>query len=248
MILLNPSQYNMVLEPLLNVPINTLYPRAVVEKRSVQGQVYVDYINNPQSFYIIHPCGMSLIFGKPLKRYPDTHKLDEWLLSYPNIEDGITFFDNFNTTVYKYTRVHFKFNPDKYVSRREDREKLTIIRIDREMFKSLNGPISPKFYWDNAEDFFNIGVGFALIELGVVIATAFSTSVIDNKIDIGVSVQDIFVEQGFGTLIADAMIEFCLLNDCEPVCGTFSYNLPAIRVSEKLGFETLELLPCYGLL
>ena len=145
MILLNPSQYNMVIEPLLNVPINILYPRAVVEKRSVQGWVYVDNVDAPQSFYVIHPCGMSLVFGKPLKHYPRTYKSDEWLLSYPNIEDADAFFDNFNSKVYKYTRVHFKFNPDKYVSHRENRKEFTIVRIDRKMFNSLTGPVTPNF-------------------------------------------------------------------------------------------------------
>ena len=247
MILLNPSQYNMVIEPLLNVPINILYSRAVVEKRSVRGQVYVDDVDNPQSFYIVHPCGMSLVFGKPLERYPNTYKLNEWLLSYPNIEDGMTFFDNINTTVYKYTRVHFKFNPNKYVSYREDRKEFTIIRIDREMFNSLNGLVSPKFYWDNADDFFNIGVGFAVMRGVIPIATAFSTSVIDDKIDIGVNVHPNYKKRGYGTLVADAMVEFCLLNDCEPAWGTFSYNHPGIGLGEKLGFELIEILPCYGL-
>ncbi len=248
MILLTPSQYNMVIEPLLNVPINILYPRAVVEKRSVQGWVYVDNIDNPQSFYIIHPCGMSLVFGKPLTRYPKSYKLDEWLLSYPNIEDEDAFFDNLNSRVYKYTRVHFKFNPDKYVSRREDRKEYTIVRIDREMFNSLKGPIIPKFYWDNADDFFNIGMGFALMRVGIPIATAFSTSVVDDKIDIAVDVNYNYRGRGFGTLMGDAMVEFCLLNNCEPVWGTFSYNHPGTRVGEKLGFDLVEQLPCYGLL
>ena len=91
-------------------------------------------------------------------------------------------------------------------------------------------------------------MGFALMRRGVPIATAFSTSVVDDKIDIGVDVLYNYRSKGFGTLIGDAMVEFCLLNNCEPAWGTFKYNQPGIRVGEKLGFEPIEFLPCYGLL
>lgn len=62
MILLKESDYKKVIEPLIKVTINKLFAMVVVE-RKVSGKIYVDNIENPTTFYIIHPYGMSLLFG-----------------------------------------------------------------------------------------------------------------------------------------------------------------------------------------
>jgi hypothetical protein len=64
MILLNENAYSSVREPIKKVTINTLFARTVVEKH-LQGPIYVDDIDSPTVFYIVHPYGMSLLFGNP---------------------------------------------------------------------------------------------------------------------------------------------------------------------------------------
>jgi hypothetical protein len=244
MILLPPSEYHKVLEPLSKVPITTLYYRAVVEKRNVQGWVYVDNIEDPKVFYITHLCGMSLIFGE-INRYPNIFMSSEWLLSYPNIDNPNNFFRGVYSKIYKYTRVHYKFNPAKYKYKKNG--KLKIVRVDKKIYQKLRGQVHPKFYWDNMSDFLNIGVAFSVMYDDEPVSTAFATSIIDNVIDIGVDTVPRYRERGFGTAAANAMVEFCLENNCEPLWGTFSYNFAGMRVAEKLGFEIVEHLPCYGL-
>ena len=63
MILLDKKEYWKVSAPLGKVPINTFFALAVVEKQ-LTGTIYVDNIDHPETFYIIHPYGMSLLFGK----------------------------------------------------------------------------------------------------------------------------------------------------------------------------------------
>ena len=64
MILLETKDYYKVANSITTVEINTLFARAVIEQK-VQGKIYVDGIlESPQTFYIQHPYGMSLLFGK----------------------------------------------------------------------------------------------------------------------------------------------------------------------------------------
>lgn len=56
------NDYNLAISKLREVTINNLFARSVVEKH-VDGTVYVDDIANPKAFYVIHPYGMSLLYG-----------------------------------------------------------------------------------------------------------------------------------------------------------------------------------------
>jgi hypothetical protein len=62
--LLVESEYHRIAELLKDLPMNTLFARAVVEGH-VAGKVYVDDPHAPRSGYVAHPYGMSLLFGSP---------------------------------------------------------------------------------------------------------------------------------------------------------------------------------------
>ena len=51
--------YYKLIEPVKNVIINNLFARYVIEHH-VTGEIYVDNYVNPQTYYVIHPYGMSL--------------------------------------------------------------------------------------------------------------------------------------------------------------------------------------------
>jgi GNAT superfamily N-acetyltransferase len=92
---LHPSEYNRVAGLLQELPINTLFARAVVEG-DVHGRVYVDDPVRPQACFIAHPYGMSLLFGstasesfrRALGRYLIGDAADrtsvEWLQVFPD--------------------------------------------------------------------------------------------------------------------------------------------------------------------
>ena len=60
--LLPLHDYKLAIPKLKEVSINNLFARSVVEKH-VNGNVYVDNIVSPKAFYVIHPYGMSLLYG-----------------------------------------------------------------------------------------------------------------------------------------------------------------------------------------
>ena len=95
MILLKERAYCKVREPLQKVTINNLFARTVVEKH-LMGKVFVDDVNTPGTFHVVHPYGMSLLFGNPendgfnrqfreyaLNRDKTRHK-DEWMQVFPD--------------------------------------------------------------------------------------------------------------------------------------------------------------------
>lgn len=56
------SNYKKAAEAIKNVAINTLFAEAVIEQK-INGKIYVDNIEKPKTFYIIHPYGMTLLLG-----------------------------------------------------------------------------------------------------------------------------------------------------------------------------------------
>ncbi len=75
--LLETEAYLKVADSITTVEINSLFARAVIEQK-IQGKIYVDNPESPQTFYILHPYGMSLLFGKS---YND--ELNQTFKNYP---------------------------------------------------------------------------------------------------------------------------------------------------------------------
>jgi len=76
MIKLDKSEFSKVFEPLREVGINHLFANAVVEGH-VSGTIYVENAENPTSFYVTHPYGMSLLFGNTTNE-----EFNSWLLNH----------------------------------------------------------------------------------------------------------------------------------------------------------------------
>jgi hypothetical protein len=56
------DRYSIAEEQIKKVQINNLLARSVIEKH-VTGSIFVDNILDPHTFYVVHPYGMSLLFG-----------------------------------------------------------------------------------------------------------------------------------------------------------------------------------------
>ena len=91
---LSPEKYTLAIRPLMDVTFHNLFARSVVE-RHVSGTVYVDNEKSPGIFYVVHPYGMSLLYGdvsddfihNELKDYllnkNGLRQKKEWLQVYP---------------------------------------------------------------------------------------------------------------------------------------------------------------------
>ena len=275
MILLERSKYDRVLEPLMEVTINNLFARAVVEKK-VRGIVYVDKTENPGTFYIVHPYGMSLLFGKTdnddfnsrfidyaLNAYRIRDKY-EWLQAFPeswNHKISVLFGDNLikskdnpgnyiRNKIEENTRVNFKFNKKKYFDFRNKTRSndFKILRTDKKMFENMEGSVIPRYFWDDAETFSSQGIGFSLIYNGKLASTAYSAFIFGNKLELGIETDKSFRGKGFAQYTCSLLIDYCLDNNFEPIWSCRLENTGSYKLAQKLGFESTITVPFYRLI
>ncbi len=274
MILLKRNQYGEVIEPLERVTINKLFARSVIEKH-VSGSVYADDRNRPGTIYIVHPYGMSLLFGNcdnekfnaDFRDYAlnihQTRNKHEWMQAFPDNWDNVLV-DLFKGHLIKSsdnsggieknvvelnTRVNFKFNLNKYLESKQDiaSKNLSIVRTDKKIFDDMNGSVVPSEFWDSANDFCRMGVGFSLFYENKLATTAFSSYIHGNELELGMETIEEYRGKGFASLASSALIDYCLENNYEPVWSCRLENVGSYKLAVKLGFEPTLKLPYYRL-
>jgi len=272
--LLDKALYDKLIQPLRQVTINNLFARSVVEKR-ISGKVYVDQTENPTTFYVVHPYGMSLLFGDfnnqefnhrfrdyalNLGKERDKH---EWMQVYPDdwnsvlsqlldgylIKSGENHQNKDTGIVELNTRVNFKFNQEKYLSARPKAlpHRTRIVRTDKNIYAEMTGSVIPSYFWDNADDFVNNGMGFSLYDGDKLATTAYSAFIHDNKLELGIETLPEFRGKGFARLTCAALIDYCLENHFEPVWACRLENTGSYLLAQKLGFEPYTEIPYYRL-
>jgi GNAT superfamily N-acetyltransferase len=271
MLLLDKNQYDTVLGPLKKVSINHLFARSVAENH-VTGKIYADNFKNPSSFYIVHPYGMSLLFGNgenegfnhKLKMYmQNTEGIRdrvEWMQAYPGAWNSLIKNSLRNVLVEPgkrtheksievHTRANFSFNPAKYRSFKTTLKTvdLHVVRTDKELYEKMNGIVVPKYFWDNADDFCKKGVGFSLIVGNKTACTAYSAYIFENLLELGIETLPEHRGKGFALYTCSALIDYCIENNFEPVWSCRLENKPSYRLAQRLGFEPTVTLPYYRL-
>jgi GNAT superfamily N-acetyltransferase len=272
--LLDKNFYGRLTNHLKQVKINNLFARSVIE-RKISGQVFVDNIENPKTFYVVHPYGMSLLFGDSrntefnnkfldysLNKYKIRDKF-EWMQAYPNDWDKVLS-ELYSISMIKAsenkenkefgiielnTRINFKFNREKYSLNKKMilPQTCVIVQTDKSIYGEMTGSVIPSCFWDTADDFFSNGIGFSLLCNKKLAATAYSAFIHDNKLELGIETISEFRGKGFAQLACSALIDYCIEKDYEPVWACRLENLGSFRLAGKLGFEVYSEIPYYRL-
>jgi hypothetical protein len=271
MVLLDKEHYEKVIEPLKSVAINHLFARAVVEKMK-DGKIYVDSLKNPKTFYVIEAYGMSLLFGDWTNSVFN-NKFKEYALNHNNIRDRYewmqTFPDEWNDTLTNLfgmdlvdsvnnkketriielnTRVNFKFSHEKYANRKKiDISGIEIVKTDANVFRNMPGSVTPKYFWDDADDFLKNGMGYSLFYNRQLAATAFSSCKIGDLFEIGVETKSEFQGKGFAQIVCCALIDYCIENTFTPIWSCRLANTASYTLAQKVGFEVAYEKPYYRL-
>jgi len=275
MILLDKNEYCKVIDLFKTVPFNTLVPQAVLDDH-IFGKIFVNDKEDPSTFLIVHPYGLSLLLGSTenedfnqwlvgfLHNKENYRKKYDWLQAYPdewnaklhslpnvkmakiNLEEE----DAEDGVIVENTRVNFNFNVKKFQkSKNKISDKgLHIARTDREMYRSMSGAVLPKYFWKSEDHFINSGVGFSLMTYGNQASMAFSTFITDNILEIGIETVEKYQGNGYATHTCIALIDYCIENDYEPVWSCRKENAGSFYLATKLGFEPTLYFPCYKLL
>lgn len=274
MILLENEKYNKLTKPLIKVDINNLFVRSVIEK-SVSGTVYVDDINEPKSFYVVHPYGISLLFGdcnnKEFNNSFRDYALNinkirnkhEWMQAFPNDWDSvlnelfkgciIKSSDNIenieNEIIELNTRINFKFNHDIYLDfkKKNSYKDLKIVQTDRQIYRDMKGSVIPSYFWDSADDFFENGVGFSVFHENKLASTAYSAFIHDDKLELGIETVEEYRGKGYAQYVCASLIDYCMDNNYEPIWSCRLENVASYKLAQKLGFEPSTEIPFYRL-
>lgn len=272
--LLNKTNYHLLLAPLRQVTINNLFARAVIEQK-VNGQVFVDDCDEPTTFYVIHPYGMTLLFGNSnnqsfnnsFKVYAlnqgGTRQKHEWMQAFPNNWDqvlqdlfGETLIPSAHNTsqqekgiIELNTRVNFTFNKDKFLANRKTvtDPDIRIIPANGELFRGMKGSVIPANFWNNETDFLNNGLAYCLLYQDQLASMAFSSFWFDKQFELGIETIPNFRGKGYAELVCAALIDYCLANDYEPIWACRLENTGSYQLALKLGFEVYKTLPYYRL-
>jgi len=258
---LNKNHYKILLDPISKIPFNTLMIRSIISGH-VDGKVYADSTDNPQSFYIIHPYGMSYLtgdsnnesFNKWLHDYftgkSPTRKKDEWVQIHPQNWDFLMNRLIDEHIAIPHTRLNFKFDSAIFY---ENYNQLSnppykIISTPTDMLFNINGQVVPKDFWKTPEQFAKIAKAFTVIIDGNPASTAFAASIHGNKLEIGIETMAEYQGKGLAYLACAKLIEYCLDNNLEPIWSCRLNNTGSVKLSKKLGFiETLR-VPYYHII
>jgi len=256
---------DLLLEQINNVPFNTLFAENVINQ-IVNGEIFVDNVEYPQTFYILHPYGMSLLLGessnefcKGLNKYilnsNGKRTKIEWMQAYPEDWHAIlkkmvvSNTSNQMPSIEIDTRVNFKFNKSKYIELNQSSsdKDIKVLRTSIEDFEEMGGSVIPKYFWNSSDDFIKNGVGYSLFYQNSIASIAFSSVINSKYLELGIETQEQFRGRNFAYKACSALIDYCLNNDLEPIWACRKTNVGSYRLAEKLSFEESLTTPYYKL-
>lgn len=274
MVPLTKENYAKVIGTLQEVNINNLFALAVIENH-VSGKVYVDSTDSPATFYVVHPYGMSLLFGKHdnqefnqhFKEYAlnknNLRNSHEWMQAFPSqwdtaleklfgdscIKASENRSERTKNIIELNTRVNFKFNRDKYLKLQPEITPPDdpAIRTRKNEFEAMQGTVIPSNFWDSADDFLKNSVGFSTYSAGELACTAFASFLINGFLELGMETTPKFRGKGLARYTCSVLIDYCLENEYEPVWACRLENIGSYKLAQKLGFDVSAHIPYYRL-
>lgn len=271
--LLPQEDFHKARPALREVQINNFFARSVVEG-NVSGKVYVDDVDNPKTFYVAHPYGMSLLFGEHTNDHFNREFLQyalntarqrdkfEWMQAFPSAWDEmlrllfgkklVPLAENTSQvpgTVELNTRVNFRFDRKRFAGGRKPvmDSAIRIKRTDKEAFTDMPGSVVPAFFWDSATHFLEKGVGYSLYYNGELASTAYASFIHDDKLELGIETVERFRGKGLAYHACAALIDHCLETGFEPVWACRLANTGSYVLAQKLGFVPVAEIPYYRL-
>lgn len=152
--------------------------------------------------------------------------------------------------VLEYQRINFVFNKEKFIEFKKSlvTRNYRVVTTSEVIFNQLDGSVIPKHFWNNSSDFMNNGIGYTLLlDNDFPASTAFSSSFIDDKLEIGIETHSKNHGMGFGAYVCAKLIDYCIEYGYEPVWSCNSGNIGSRKLAHRLGFEEFKRVPYYRL-
>lgn len=264
MIELHPDAFPTLLPSLRRLPVNHLFARSVLE-RHVDGRVWLARKETSMLCHVVHPYGMTLMFGDGGGTEPHILKahLDEcrdaahdlWLQVTPaglaaSVDELLApqampaDQPPGGPRVQRYTRANFRFDPARHAALRVQLApppQVKIRPIAAQEFALPDISVSPHRFWRDVDQFFAHGGGWCVEQDGNLAAMAFCSFRFDRQLEIGVETRADYRKRGYAYHAARALVDQCLALGLEPIWSCRKENTGSYRLAQSLGFEpTLE--------
>lgn len=255
------TAFSAVLPVLCSIPINQLFARQAL-KPGTGGLVWADSLDSPQLYHIIHPCGMSLLFGdatrmsaEVLGRHLDDIRhphQDRWMQVAPGISNDLlndALGHVRHPGIHHYQRSNFSFDPTRFATLDTPAipEPLQLYRLTRSDFVFPELKVSPHLFWRDADELLAHGGGWCIKSDDEILALAFTAFRQAHELEIGIETRAAYRGRGLAMLVAQAMITDCLSQRLTPLWSCNKANMGSYRLAEKLGFIPGIELPYYHL-
>ena len=258
MVELSKDRYEGLLEPIMQVPFNMLMARSVLVHH-VDGRVFVDSFEKPRSVYIVHPYGMTYLYGdsgdeafnQSLLAYFAgklyDRKKDEWLQAFPRDWDGVMNRLVDEGIASPYSRLNFKFDAVAFYKgyHQADKSQYEIVATPTDLLFALEGSVVPKDYWNTPEQCDAMAKTFTLMIDGKPAATAFTSARHGDQLEIGIETVPEHRGKGLAYLVSAKLIASCLEQNIEPVWACRLENTGSVNLAKKLGFAETRRMPYY---
>ena len=233
------------------IKVEKVYPLSITEGIQ-KGEVFVDHIEAPTVALFWHYCGFANISGKYDEKF-----VEETMNMMQNPQDGhsgrmalqIDYDNRLQGMIrnYPYASMHeryvFRFAGEKYCIPKD--MELRLEDVSSLNYGLMKGRIIPTFSWPDKEAFLKNGFGYCLMKDGQMLACSFSSGVSKDYVDIGVETAEECRGQGYGRIVAAAMLRETLRRGKLPVWGCDTRNEASMKLACSVGFEIVGTHPWY---
>jgi RimJ/RimL family protein N-acetyltransferase len=91
--------------------------------------------------------------------------------------------------------------------------------------------------WESPEQFLKSGLGYCIEMENEVASIAFSCFPVSGLLEIGTATRTRFRRQGLASMVCSRLIEYCVLQDIEPLWSCYSSNVASNELAKELGFQ-----------
>ena len=238
---LDVDSYDMILKDICKNPCGTVYPLSIAERKQ-----YGDIFLSDDSVLLWHYSGFAYIFGsckdnflkQIYREFLTADGLPRRFILFtadPKVE---LYFRNKTRLVFG-RRYYFEYPQETEFSPKPLPQGYEACKFEKTVFDSIEGRITPRFSWRNAEEFQNNGMGQCITHRGKPVSWAFSAAVSSNELDIGIETSPEYRHKGLAVFAAEQMIKYCLKQRKLPVWSCDTGNIASRKLAEKLGFSVV---------
>lgn len=147
--------------------------------------------------------------------------------------------------VVQWRRINFKYKALNKTLNLQTQYNISL--IDSNIYDRIEGSVIPNYFWNSKDQFLSDGIGYALMKGNDIVSIAFSSCIVENRLEIGVETSKDYRGMDLGKYACEEMLTYCKENNYIPIWACRKENVGSYKLAKSLGFEECVTLPYYEL-